>query len=121
MDLIKSTWDFDGNGIADPLTDGLLMMRYFFGFRGESMVEDTVAPESTMTYLDIEQKILDSMDILDIDDNGEVKPLTDGLMLMRYLFGFSGYSLIDRTVAPDGNRSSHEEIENHLLRHMPKM
>ncbi|MGB0445620.1 MAG: cadherin domain-containing protein, partial [Porticoccaceae bacterium] len=121
MDLIKSTWDFDGNGIADPLTDGLLMMRYFFGFRGESMVEDTVAPESTMTYLDIEQKILDSMDILDIDDNGEVKPLTDGLMLMRYLFGFSGYSLIDRTVAPDSNRSSHVEIENHLLRHMPKM
>ena len=30
---------------------------------------------------------------LDIDGDGESKPLTDGLLLIRYLFGFSGDSL----------------------------
>ena len=29
---------------------------------------------------------------LDIDGDGESKPLTDGLLLIRYLFGFSGDS-----------------------------
>ena len=31
---------------------------------------------------------------LDLDGDGESKPLTDGLLLILYLFGFSGESLI---------------------------
>ena len=35
---------------------------------------------------------------LDIDGDGESKPLTDGLLLIRYLFGFSGDSLISGAI-----------------------
>ena len=32
---------------------------------------------------------------LDVDDNGELAPLTDGLLILRHLFGFSGSALTD--------------------------
>jgi phosphoheptose isomerase len=32
--------------------------------------------------------------ILDIDGNGSVAPLTDGLLVLRYLFGFTGATLV---------------------------
>ncbi|CAI8169288.1 MAG: Uncharacterised protein [Cellvibrionales bacterium UBA7375] len=121
MDLIRSTWDFDGNGHADALTDGMLMMRYCFGFRGESLIEDATSPESTLNHQEVEQKILDAMYIADIDDDGEVNALTDSLILIRYLFGIYGYDLIDQAIAPDASRTSHSAIEEHLLKHMPQM
>ena len=37
--------------------------------------------------------LTDAVSELDIDGDGESKPLTDGLLLIRYLFGFSGDSL----------------------------
>jgi DNA-binding beta-propeller fold protein YncE len=38
------TDDIDGNGSVDPLTDGLLQLRYFFGFRGAALVAGAVDP-----------------------------------------------------------------------------
>ena len=34
MGLRPAVWDFDKNGVADALTDGLLLLRYAFGLRG---------------------------------------------------------------------------------------
>jgi hypothetical protein len=34
--------DVDGNGVADPLTDGLLLLRYMFGFRGLTLITGAV-------------------------------------------------------------------------------
>ena len=31
------TLDVDGNGKTEPLTDGLLIIRYLFGFTGEAL------------------------------------------------------------------------------------
>ena len=36
------TIDIDGNGAAEPLTDGLLVLRYLFGFRGATLVTGAV-------------------------------------------------------------------------------
>ena len=38
------TLDIDGNGTADALTDGLLITRYLFGLRGNSLILNAVAP-----------------------------------------------------------------------------
>ena len=35
----------------------------------------------------------------DIDDDGELDALTDGLLILRYLFGFSGSTLTEGAVA----------------------
>ena len=37
------TIGIDGNGVADPLTDGLLFLRYLFGFRGATLIAGAVA------------------------------------------------------------------------------
>ena len=60
------------------------------------------------------------MVIADIDNNGQVDALTDGLLLLRYLFGLVGDTLIDGAVALDANRSIHSEIEQYILNHMPE-
>ncbi len=35
-------FDVDGNGTTDPLTDGLLALRYLFGFRGATLITGAV-------------------------------------------------------------------------------
>ena len=46
----------------------------------------------------------------DIDGSGNVDALTDGLMLLRYLFGLTGASLIDSAVAAGAERTTAAEI-----------
>ncbi|MGK7904798.1 MAG: hypothetical protein AB4352_25995, partial [Hormoscilla sp.] len=40
--------------------------------------------------------------VLDIDRNGRLEALTDGIMIIRHLFGFSGDVVVRDAVAPDG-------------------
>jgi hypothetical protein len=42
-----SVYDIDGNGATDALTDGLLILRYFFGFRGATLVTGAVGAGCT--------------------------------------------------------------------------
>ena len=49
------TTDVDGNGQVDALTDGLLILRYEFGFRGAALINDAVGDGCTRcTALGIE-------------------------------------------------------------------
>jgi hypothetical protein len=121
ISVVGSNWDFDGNGSADALTDGLLLVRYAFGLRGDKLVgDDVVADDSTLTAQEIEAKITEAQDIADIDGNGTVDPLSDGLLLLRHLFGFSGESLVKGVVHPDGSRQSAEEITSYMNGFMPQ-
>jgi predicted outer membrane repeat protein len=47
LDGIRASLDVDGNGAADALTDGLLILRYMFGLRGSSLVNGAVDPLGT--------------------------------------------------------------------------
>jgi hypothetical protein len=119
--VVGANWDFDGNGTADALSDGLLLVRYAFGLRGDKLVGDgVVADDSTLTAQEIEAKITDAQDIADIDGNGSVDPLSDGLLLLRHLFGFSGESLVKGVVHPDGSRQTADEITSYMNGFMPQ-
>lgn len=39
--------DIDGDGKCDALTDGLLIMRYLFGFRGDALLNSALSPNAT--------------------------------------------------------------------------
>lgn len=41
--------DVDGNGTADALSDGLLVLRYLSGYRGTALTRDVLAPGATRT------------------------------------------------------------------------
>ena len=87
--------DIDLSGGAGALTDGLLLLRHRFGFRGASLVTGATDPlcgrcESTA----IESFIAANLSAFDLDGDGTNEPLTDGLLTLRYLFGFRGSTLI---------------------------
>ena len=56
---------------------------------------------------------------LDIDGDGESKPLTDGLLLIRYLFGFSGDSLVSGAIGSGAERDTAEEVEAYIQERVP--
>ena len=112
--------DIDGNSKYDALTDGLLLLRGMFGLSGDALVSGTVASDATYTVSsDIEARIQLLGDFIDIDGNGKIDALTDGLLCLRYLFGLEGDALISGVVATDATRTDANEIEAYLASMMP--
>ena len=106
--------DIDGNSEYDALTDGLLLLRGMFGLDGSALVTGTIASDATYTAAsDIELRIDNLGDLADIDGNGEIDALTDGLLILRYLFELEGEALTNGVVADNATRST-AEIEAHL-------
>jgi len=107
--------DIDGDGTASALTDGLLIIRRLFGFTGAALTQDAIGEAATLTDPDeIAIKIDGLVGELDIDLNGEAGALTDGLMIIRHLFGFNGAALVDDAVADDATRTDPEDIAAYL-------
>jgi hypothetical protein len=52
--------------------------------------------------------------VLDVDANGTIGPLTDGLLILRYMFGFSGTVLTSGAVGPGCLRCDATSISNYL-------
>ena len=107
--------DIDGNEQFDALTDGLLILRSMFGLTGTSLISGAVANDAVYTDAeDIQARITGLGNRLDIDNNGTVDALTDGLIILRYLFGLTGDTLTNGVVAPDAGTVSATDIESHL-------
>ena len=112
---ISGIIDLDGNGQYDALTDGLLVLRSMFGLDGSALISGTVASNATFTSAtDIEAQIENLGMLVDIDGNGQIDALTDGLLILRYLFGLEGDVLIAGVVAQNATRVTAAEIEAHL-------
>jgi hypothetical protein len=114
------SFDVDGSSEAQPLTDGLLVIRYLFGFSGDSLTSGAVSGDANRDSSEaIAGYLTDANSELDIDADGESKPLTDGLLLIRYLFGFSGDSLISGAIGSGAERDTAEEVEAYIKERVP--
>jgi hypothetical protein len=103
--------DIDGNGEFDALTDGLLIIRSFFGITNDALIAEAVGGNSSYSSVpEIQSRINSFQPSLDIDNNGETDALSDGLIILRYLFGISSSSLIDGVLSPDGTRTNLNDI-----------
>ena len=113
-------WDIDGNNRADALTDGLLVLRYLFGFRGATLTNGAVASDASRTTIaSLESTLTLATNIMDIDGNGSADALTDGLLLLRYLFGFRGDTLSNGAVGSSATRTSNTAIESRIAEFLP--
>src|SRR5207249_2576161 len=93
--------DIDGDGIVDPQTDGMLIMRYLLGRPTESLV-DLVGPGSSRTDMAaIGGYLEDLRPLLDIDGDGEISASTDAVLILRYLDGIRGEALIAGSLGPN--------------------
>jgi hypothetical protein len=119
MNILPATWDFDGNGEADALTDGLILLRHAFGVSGSSLTDGVMALNSTVSSEEVAVAVDKAAMIADVDGNGEVNALTDALIVLRYLFGLRDQVLVDSVIASDATRISVEAIEQHIELFMP--
>ena len=115
MDILSGSFDFDGNGTADALTDGLMLLRYAFGLSGSAVTDGAIAGDSPMSSEEVLAALeTASGSFADIDGNGVVDALTDGLMLLRSLFGLTGDAVISGAVGNGATRTTAADIEAYI-------
>ena len=51
---------------------------------------------------------------LDIDDDGTVGALSDGLLIIRHRFGFTGSALVSGALGTNANRTDPDEISDYI-------
>ena len=108
--------DVDLNHAYEAAFDGVLVLRYLFGFTGTSLTDNALGsgpgrtePAQIASYLN------NIRPLLDFDGNGRTDALTDGALLMRYLLGLRDDALIagllgvgaTRTLAADVQTAIH--------------
>ena len=114
--------DIDGNGQYDALTDGLLLLRGMFLLSGDSLISDAVASDAVYKTSDEVASRVDMLgDLVDIDGNGTVDALTDGLVILRYLFNLRGDVLINDVIASDATVKTAEDVEAKIEQLIPAL
>ena len=108
--------DIDNDGVVDALTDGILLLRYMFGFENDALISNVVGIDAIRNdALSIAQFMDDNRTQFDIDGNGEVDALTDGILVLRYMFTFRGNILIaNDVIGENATRTTAAKIENVL-------
>jgi CSLREA domain-containing protein len=74
----------------DAATDGVMVLRSLLGFEGSAISTGT----GTRSAADIAIYVKDIRPKFDINGDGKVQTFTDGLLIIRYLLGLSGASLV---------------------------
>ncbi|MEO7254104.1 MAG: Ig-like domain repeat protein [Casimicrobium sp.] len=100
--------------------DGALIARYLSGMTGSAVTSGLTTsgalrtdPAQVGAYLDTIRPLLD------IDGDGQFIPLTDGLLLIRYMSGVRGDALITGVVGAGASRSTVVAIEAYLATLLP--
>ena len=108
--------DIDEDSAALALSDGILAIRYLAGFQGNTLVAGAVNPDGNRTAPTDIQDYLDqnAPTFLDIDQDGQTLALSDGILMIRYLAGFRGSSLVNGAVNQNGERTDADAITEFL-------
>lgn len=108
-------FDIDQSGSTEALTDGLLMLRYLFGFEGNALTSGAVASANANWGAPEIVRYLRAAGIdLDIDGNQKAEALSDGLLFLRYAFGFRNDALISGALGANASRNDGAEIEAYI-------
>lgn len=114
--------DIDASATAtkyDALTDGLLVLRYLSGLSGPALTTGALGATATRTDPAAIQAYLDSRRSgLDIDGNNATDAPTDGLLILRYLFGLRGTALTQGATGAGATRGA-ADIETYLNSLLP--
>ena len=111
--------DVDGDGKVTALGDGLMVIRKLFGaaFAGDALTSKAISNNATRTTTEIHEFIQSGVDekVLDVDGDGSVTALGDGLMVIRKLFGaaFAGDALTSKALSTNATRTT-DEIHEYI-------
>jgi hypothetical protein len=119
--MVLSDLDADGNGTADALTDGILILRYLFDPSGSWNYADALGSDATRTTRSAIRTYLDNGRTLalDADGNGTADALTDGILILRYLFDPNGSWNYADALGSDATRNTRAAIRTYLNQYNP--
>lgn len=106
--------DIDLNGTLDALTDGVVVLRHLLGFTGNAITNGVIDSAGRRTDpAQITDYLTSIHSALDVDLDGHVDALSDGILILRYAFGFEGVDLIGPLVLT-GQRTDPGSIASYL-------
>ena len=119
VNISDFNFDVDGNGKVDGLTDGILIIRYMYEILNNTSQADAIDQSSAIrtTASEIWTYLNNGREYLDIDDNGEIEALQDGLMILRYMLDVPG--ITNNAINEDAQRTTEEEIIPYIKQHIP--
>jgi hypothetical protein len=106
--------DVDSDGTVAALTDGLLVLRFLFHLNGPALANGAVSDLCARCAPSTIEAHLEALDALDVDGDGTLDPLTDGILILRFLFGFRGNALTSGAVGSECVRCDATTIEPYL-------
>ncbi|WP_293147440.1 S8 family serine peptidase [Microcoleus sp. bin48.metabat.b7b8b9.023] len=113
--------DADGNNAAQGASDGVLIARHLFGFTGTTLTNGAIGTGATRTTATDIQTYLENgrTTMLDADGNGTAQGATDGVLIARYLFGFTGTTLTNGVIGTGATRTTATQIQQFLSSYLP--
>jgi hypothetical protein len=116
VDAAEPSLDVDGNGTPDALTDGILVLRYLFDPAGSWNYSDALGSGAFRTNRELIRNRLgfESSTVLDVDGNGAADALTDGILILRYLFDPTGSWNYSDSLGSGATRTTREAIRAYL-------
>ena len=97
-------------------TDGELMLRYLFGFSGDALIADLDADVNSTQLTAKLDTVRTGM--LDVDGNQVADALTDGILVQRYLAGWTGQQLVQDAIGSGATRTDSDAIIKFLKSYM---
>lgn len=102
------TLDIDKDQQVLTASDGVLLLRAMFGFQGQAFssgmsgLSSAAAIEAAYQRVHVPSQAL----LLDVDGDGAVNPMTDGLILVRAMLGLSGAALVADALGINATRNA---------------
>ena len=86
-----------------------------FGLSGETLTADVTGSDANRTTPEqIETYLQSNQDKLDVDGSDSIDALTDGLLILRELFGLSNAALITGVVSNSATRTTSASIIDYI-------
>jgi alpha-tubulin suppressor-like RCC1 family protein len=104
--------------VYDAATDGVMIVRALLGLTGAAISNGARGTTATRDAAQIATYLAALRPQLDIDGNGQIDALTDGLLIVRYMLNLRGTALTAGAVGPMPGRTL-AEIEAYLATLMP--
>ena len=115
-DSTACTPDVNGDGKVDIAGDGIFVLKALFGMNQESDYVSLAHACADLSYPQSLSKIQSAKTSLDwdLDGDGSVLPLTDGLLMLRMMLGIYGQALVAGATNPAGLRQDSNQIVNYF-------
>jgi Tol biopolymer transport system component len=107
--------DSDQNSAYGASTDGVMLLRYLLGFRGEALTNGATNASSRLNSEQIALRLEANRGLLDVDGDFRVT-VSDGLMVLRRMLGLSGSAI---TAGAKNSVRSDEDVINAIDGLMP--